>query len=94
MLGRIEGMYGSVAEYYRCMEEADEREAELQHKAQLKYRENKEKLDKAEEKGLSVVYYADGCVGCDSYESIGMTDEYDDVEHGICMKCGKCENKK
>lgn len=94
MLGWVERNYGSVAEYNRCMEEADELEYERECKRHESYRKNKEKLDKAQEEGLKVVYFADDCVGCKHYEDVSMMCEDDDVTHGICRYCGKCPRLK
>ncbi len=87
-LTRIERMYGCVAEYQRCMEEENEREM----KYALQAKKNKQKLEREKEK---VMYFCNGCVGCEHYESIGPTnytrEMYDDVEHGICRAERKCK---
>lgn len=64
-----------------------------------KMSENKRRLKEASENG-SAVYFADDCVGCKNYESIGPTHQsdwdVDDVEHGICHDCSitECEYRK
>lgn len=80
-LNYVESNYGCVAEYNRCMEERAEEKVEREYKQQEYYSRNKEKL-KANEN--DIIYFADNCIGCPHYFEIGMTDQYDDVEHGIC----------
>ena len=91
-LSRIERCYGSVAEYNRCREEDAAHEYELQMERNERCAANKKKL---EENADISVYFADDCIGCESYEAIGPRWygdwDVDDVEHGLCHNCNRNE---
>lgn len=91
-LSYVERNYGCVAEYNRCCEEDMEYEWERQEKARQYYKKNDALRKKAQADG-SYVVFCDDCFDCPSYTDIGMTDEYDDVPHGICgnLKCTTCK---
>lgn len=90
-LDYVERNYGCVTEYNRCREEEAEYEYEREEKRRAYYQKNKDMLKKAESDG-TLVYFSEDCYDCPSYTDIGMTDEYDDVPHGICgnLKCTTC----
>ena len=96
-LDYVERNYGCVAEYNRSRFEDEEYEAEQQYKRNQYYKENKETFAKAEADG-TLVYFSDSCYHdrCPSYTEIGMRDEWDDVEHGICgnLSCKDCTYRK
>lgn len=87
---RIEQCYGSVAEYNRSRFEDEAHEYELQMERNEKCKANKKKLEDNED---IAVYFADGCIGCEHYETVGMTHcndwNVDDVEHGLCHNCNR-----
>lgn len=76
-----------VPEFYRSQREEEERQYELETKAQEHYNQNKEKLDKAAEEGYPILNY-DGyteCYDCKTKDSDTMIFAEDDIGTIICL---------
>lgn len=78
-LARIERTYGCVAEYQRSMYEEECLKAERQERANNYYAKNKELMQTGHP-----LYFADDCKQCEHYQDVGMTNAYDDMDHGVC----------
>jgi len=83
----FDGIPDCVPEFYRSQREEEERQYELEMRAQEHYSQNKEKLEKAAEEGYPILNYEGypECIDCKTKDSDTMIFAEDDMGTIICL---------
>lgn len=81
-----ESLPNCVPEYYRSLQEEQDRQYDQKMRRQESYQENRRKLDAAVEAGLPILFFGgyDSCRECPHADHDTVTDDDDDICCVIC----------